>query len=194
MVCESPIPDAFRNLPEGYTFRLCGKDELEAWKRVAADEAYVDYVTEYYNRVYAPHADEFFRRCTFICDGENKPVATSMIWRSYGQINTVGWTRVLPRHEGKGLGRALLSRILRDAKYPVYLHTHPTSIKAIKLYSDFGFKLITNPVIGHRENNLAESLPYMMQAMTAADYAKLQFVEADEALHKAALTREYAEF
>ena len=194
MMCQTPNFDAFRDLPEGYISRLCRPDELEVWKRVAADEAYVDYVSEYYDRVYAPHGDKFFEKCTFVCDENDKPVATSFIWKSYGLINTVGWTRTLPQHEGKGLGRALLSVILRDGEYPVYLHTQPSSIRAIKLYSDFGFKLVTNPMVGHRQNHLAKSLPYIKQAMHPADYERLQFAEADEALHKAALTREYAEF
>ncbi|MDR2182960.1 MAG: GNAT family N-acetyltransferase [Clostridiales bacterium] len=194
MVCEAPNLDAFRELPEGYTCRLCRQDELEIWKRVAADEAYVDYVTDYYDRVYKARADEFFQRCTFACDENDNPVATSMVCRSYGLINNIGWTRTLPQHEGKGLGRGLLSKIMADAEYPIYLHTQPSSIRAVKLYSDFGFKLITNPVIGHRPNDLAKSLPYLKRVMPAADYAKLQFTEADEALHKAALTREYAEF
>ena len=194
MMCEAPNTAAFRDVPTGYTARLCRPDELEAWKRVAADEAYVDYVTDYFNRQYAARKDEFFRHCTFVCDENDKPVATSMICRSYGQINNIGWTRTLPQYEGKGLGRALLSKIMADAEYPIYLHTQPSSIRAVKLYSDFGFKLLTNKVIGYRQNDLAKSLPYMKQVMPPADFGRLQFTEAGEDLHKAALMGEYAEF
>ena len=194
MVCESPNFAAFRDLPKGFLIRLCRPDELEIWKRIAVDKAYMDYVTDYFNRTYAPRLSEFFRRCTFVCDAKDKPVATSFIWKSYGQINTIGWTRTLPQYEGKGLGRALLSGILRDAEYPIYLHTQPTSIKAIKLYSDFGFKLITNPITGYRKNNLTESLPLLQKVMAKADYASLQFIEVDDTLHKAALLNECAEF
>ena len=31
------------------------------------------------------------------------------------------------------------------------LHTHPSSYRAIKLYSDMGFKLLTDPIIGTRQ-------------------------------------------
>jgi len=116
------------------------------------------------------------------------------IRQAYGQITTVGWFRVLPEHEGKGLGRALLSELLRTALCPVYLHTQPTSICAIKLYSDFGFDLIINPAIGYRKNDLAASLPYMQKIMPEADYARLRFVEVDDDLHEAALSSEIAEF
>ena len=165
MQCDTPDKTAFCELPHGFSFRLCRHDELDVWKRVVAEEQYVDYVAEYYEKVYAKHADEFFRRCMFICDTSDKPVASTFIWRSYGKINTVGWFRVLPEYEGHGLGRALLSEILKDADYPVYLHTQPTSARAIKLYSDFGFKLLTDPVIGHRQNDLIESLPYLKKVL-----------------------------
>ena len=151
-------------------------------------------VTSFYKKVYEKNEDEFFNRCTFVCDADDKPVASCFIWRSYGKINTVGWFRVLPEHEGKGIGRALLSKILKTVESPIYLHTQPTSICAVKLYSDFGFKLITNSVIGYRKNDLAESLPYMQKVMTESDYAKLQFIELDDVLHKAALVSEIAEF
>jgi len=194
MVCDAPNPAAYRGLPAGYSFRLCRPDELNIWAHIATEEIYASYALAFYNRTYAPHADDFFRRCTFVCDGNGNPVATSMIWRSYGQINTVGWTRVLPNHEGKGIGRALLSEILRTAEYPVYLHTQPTSICAIKLYADFGFKFITNAVIGHRRNDLAKSLPYVERVMSKIDFARLQFTTADTALHRAALQVEQSEF
>ena len=194
MVCEEPNTSSFRTLPDGYSFRLCRRDELEIWKRVVADEKYVDYVTDFYNNVYAKNEDDFFKRCTFVCNANDIPVASCFIWRSYGQINTIGWTRVLLEYEGKGLGRALLSELLKSAQYPVYLHTQPSSICAIKLYSDLGFSIITNSVIGYRKNDFAESLQYMQKIMTKTDYENLRFVEVDDTLHKIALTTTQLEF
>ena len=112
MQCDSPNKAAFRSLPDGYYFRLCKRDELETWKRVVAEEQYVEYVTEYYKNVYAKHESEFFQRCLFVCDEADKPVASTFIWNSYGLINTIGWYRVLPKYEGFGLGRALLGNLL----------------------------------------------------------------------------------
>jgi hypothetical protein len=40
-------------------------------------EQYVHYVTEYYEKLYADKADEFFRRCTFACNENGKPVEFS---------------------------------------------------------------------------------------------------------------------
>ena len=131
MQCDSPNTSAFCELPDGYSFRLCRRDELEVWKHIVVEEQYIDYVTEYYDKVYAKHEDEFFNRCMFVCDAEGNPVASTFIWHSYGQINTIGWFRVMPKHEGKKLGRALISRILRNAEFPIYLHTQPSSVRAI---------------------------------------------------------------
>ena len=194
MQCDTPDRTAFCELPDGFSFRLCRRDEIEVWKHVVAEEQYVDYVAEYYEKIYAKHTDEFFRRCIFICNASDKPVASTFLWRSYGKINTVGWLRVLPECEGNGLGRALLSEVFKDSVYPVYLHTQPTSARAIKLYSDFGFKLLTDPVIGYRRNDLNRSLPYLQKILPKSDYAKLRFAEADEALLEAAILNEFPEF
>ena len=136
----------------------------------------------------------FFKRCLFACNENDEPVGTSFIWRSYGLINTIGWYGVLPEYEGKGVGRAILSKILKNTQPPIYLHTQPTSARAVKLYSDFGFKLVTDPIIGYRKNDLTESLPILQKILPEADYANLQFTEANEALLKAALTSELSEF
>jgi GNAT superfamily N-acetyltransferase len=161
---------------------------------VVAEEQYADVVADYYNEVYAKHEDEFFKRCLFVCDVDDKPVASCFIWRSYGLINTVGWFRVLPEHEGKGLGRALLSEVFKNAQPPIYLHTQPTSMRAIKLYLDFGFKLITDPVIGNRKNDLAECLELFHTILPPDDFLGIQYTEADGALLNAALTSNFSEF
>ena len=194
MQCDAPNKGAFRALPDGYSSRFCRRDELEAWKRIAAEEQYGVFVINFYNNLYTENDDEFFNRCLFVCNAYDTPVASAFIWRSYGQINAFSWFRVLPEYEGKGLGRALLSEILKNAEFPVYLHTQPTSARAIKLYSDLGFKLITDPVIGYRRNNLDESLPHLQKVLPENDYANLQFVKANKELLTAALTSELAEF
>ena len=194
MQCDAPIKDAFSALPDGYSLRLCRRDELEVWKRVVAEEQYADHVIDFYNKVYAEREDEFFNRCLFVCNEADKPIASAFIWRAYGLINTVSWFRVLPEYEGRGLGRALFSEILKDAEFPVYLHTQPTSARAIKLYSDFGFKLLTDPVIGRRKNDLPESMPHLKTILPESDFAGLRFTEANAGLLKASETSKTPEF
>ena len=194
MQCDSPNKKAFSELPTEYNFRLCQPAELEIWKRIIVHEQYVDYVTEYYNKIYAKNEDEFFRHCWFVCNKDNIPVASCLLWQSYGLITTIGWYAVSPEHEGKGLGRALMSKILTNEKFPIYLHTQPTSARAIKLYSDFGFKLITDPIIGYRKNDVEQSLPYLQTILPKSDFENLQFTVANIELHKAALTSQTSEF
>ena len=194
MACEVPSVAAFSTLPQGFFFRPCRRNEIDIWTRVVTEEAYIGYAVKFYENVYAKNADEFYKRCIFVCDAHDMPVGSSFIWRAYGKINTVGWTRVLPEYEGKGIGRALLSEVLRTAEFPVYLHTQPSSLCAIKLYSDLGFALITNDKIGYRKNNLSDSLSYLQITMPKSDFESLRFVEAGDDLHQAALANNQSEF
>ena len=194
MQCDKPNPAAFCPLPEGFSVRLCRRDELELWKEMWAQGKYMDFVNHYYNKVYAPREDEFFNRCTFAVDENDQPTATSGIWRSYGKINTVLGLFMLPEYAGRRIGRGLFSEVMKTAEYPVYVHTHPIADKAIRLYLDFGFKLITDPVVGYRENNLQESLPYLKEVLPENTYANLHIIAANPTLLKAARLSEFAEF
>jgi hypothetical protein len=64
----------------------------------------------------------------------------------------------------------------------------------VKLYSDFGFKLITDPFVGYRRNDLSESLTYLKEILPKSSYAGLQFAKANEELLTAALITKVAEF
>jgi len=194
MQCDMPKKEAFRLLPKGFSSRLCRRDEIIVWKEMWAQGKYMDFVDYYYDTVYAPHEHEFLNRCTFAVDENDKPIATSGIWRSYGRINTVLGFFVLSGYEGRGIGRGLFSDVMRKTEYPIYVHTHPNAYRAIKLYSDFGFKLITDPVVGYRKNDVRDSLPYLREILPENDYAGLQFTEANDELLKAALSYDFAEF
>jgi len=194
MQCDKPNLDAFRPLPKGFSARLCRRDELIIWKTMWAQGKYMDFVNYYYDKVYAPFEDEFFSHCMFAVNENDKPIATAGTWFSYGKINTVLWFFTLPEYEGRGIARGLFSEVLRNTAFPVYVHTHPIAYRALKLYSDFGFKLITDPIVGYRENNLQESLPYLKNVLSEKDYANLQTVQANTALLEAALLNEFAEF
>jgi len=194
MQCDTPNEDAFRPLPPGFAARYCRRNEIIIWKEMWAQGKYMDFVNYYYDSVYAAHENEFLSRCTFAVDVDDKPVATSGIWRSYEKINTVLGFFVLPEYEGRGIGRGLFSDVMRNAEYPVYVHTHPIAHKAVKLYSDFGFRLITDPIVGYRKNDLSESLPYLREVLPENCYAGLQFTKANEELLTAAMINEFAEF
>jgi GNAT superfamily N-acetyltransferase len=194
MQCDELDSRALRDLPESFSARLCKRDELMDWKLMFAQGIYMDFVNSYYDKVYAQHEDEFFNRCTFVVDADDKPIATSGIWPAYGKINTLLGFFVLPEYQGRGIGRGLLSEVLKNACLPVYLHTHSIANTAVKLFSDFGFKLVTDIAVGYRENGLEAGLPYLKTVLPAKDYANLKFATANRDLLEAALMNDFAEF
>ena len=201
MVCRRANPAAAGELPEGFYFDSCRPDEVELWKafpfdtpeELAANKAYMD---EYFDRVYRPQAAEFFSRCVFVRNEAGEPVATAFLWNAYGKIPTLHWVKTRKEYEGRGIGRALLTKLLLDKDTPqtVCLHTQPGSFRAIKLYSDFGFALITDEKIGYRHNGLWESLPFLEKVMPQEAYEALRFAPAPEMLVWAAGGSEYNEF
>jgi GNAT superfamily N-acetyltransferase len=141
------------------------------------------YMTDYFANVYAKKGNLFFEKCLFVCDGNDNPVATAFIWKAYDEFSTVHWVKVLKEHEGKGIGRALLSIIMNDLDeidYPVYLHTHPSSFRAIKLYSDFGFNFLSDPIIGRRKNDIEACWPILEKFMPDKYFKNLRSENAPE--------------
>lgn len=131
MVCMQLNPKAFSKLPEGYHFRLCREDELEFWKRFHFDEStdadkYNGFMTDYYEKHYAPKGDLFFQKCLFVCDTKDIPVATCFLWKQYDKYTTVHWFKTLKKYESQGIGRVLMSELFKSVHprdYPIYLHT-----------------------------------------------------------------------
>ena len=202
MMCDSFDSKAVSELPTGFHMRFCREDELDTWKAMPFDTAelaseYHDFMTDYYQQVYLKKGDLFFQRCIFVCDAQDKPVGTCFLWKSYDEIWMVHWFKVLLEYEGKGIGRALLSYVMQTLpqnEYPVFLHTHPSSYRAIKLYSDMGFKLLTDPIIGTRQNDLEECLPILEKYMPQSDFEKLDFTKAPQHFLDVVRTSKVEEF
>ncbi|MEM8856707.1 MAG: GNAT family N-acetyltransferase [Chloroflexota bacterium] len=186
MMCEQVNPAAFRPIPTGFHVRNCRQDELDIWKRFPFDnpadaDAYMGYMSEFFNRVYAPKGELFFETCKYVCDGDDTPIGTAFIWKVHERINTVHWVKVLKGYEDKGIGRALMTHIMQELTaddFPIFLHTQPGSFRAIKLYSDFGFNVLTDPVIGVQSNDWEECMPILKRVMPEKDYANLELATA----------------
>lgn len=188
MICNSLNTSATTELPKGFHIRLCRTDEVDIWKRMPFDTPelatqYHHFMTEFFNQVYLSYGDLFFKRCLFVCDESDTPIGTCFLWKAYNKVWTVHWFKVNIHYEGMGIGRSLLSYVMQtlpQEEYPVFLHTHPTSYRAIKLYSDLGFKLLTDSVIGQRTNDLNESLPLLKKFMPDEGFNGLEFQSAPE--------------
>ena len=202
LMCEKPNLAAAAPLPPGITLRPCRPNELELWKAFPFDDpetarAGQEYMTQFFQRVYAPKGDLFFRTCLFACNERDEPVGTCFLWPVHGgAFNSLHWFKVKKEYEGRGIGRALLSALLfsPEARFPLFLHTQPGSFRAIKLYSDFGFSLLTGGPVGHRSNDLEEALPALKAWMTPAAFAALRFAPAPQFFLDAARGSTASEF
>lgn len=201
MMCRRVRPEAGAPLPHGYRFALCGPEDLPAWYAFPFDtpedaRRFLPYMQAYFARVYAPRAALFHQRCLLVRSQAGEAVGTCFLWPAYGRVTTLHWLKVRREHEGRGIGRALIARAMQQAApndYPVYLHTQPESFRAISLYADFGFALLTDPMIGPRRNHLDECLPWLRQQM-GARFDRLTFATAGAELIEAASMSADSEF
>ena len=133
MMCPRLEASALTELSPGYKFRLCTPEELDVWKAIHFDSEslareYQPYMTAYFEQVYGSQQDEFYSKCLFLCDSRNMPIGTCFAWKAYDSVMTIQWYKIRREYEGRGLGRALLSQVMKNIApedYPVYLHTHP---------------------------------------------------------------------
>jgi ribosomal protein S18 acetylase RimI-like enzyme len=185
MMCKEVNRQAFSSLPPGFTVRTLRREELDLWKAMPFDDGYTAdhaaYMDEFFRTTYAAQEETFFARTLVVCDRHDQIVGTCFLWQAYGLFNTVHWFKVVKGYENRGIGRALLSILFQDvtdADLPIYLHTQPESFRAIKLYSDFGFDLLTDQRIGQRDNHIEQCLPYLKAMMPKEDYDQLRFTAA----------------
>lgn len=140
-------------------------------------------MTEFIAVSYSCDINTFFQNTLFVCTQDDKPIATCSHWKAYGKFNSIHWLKTLTSYEGKGLGRALLSEIMRKFEardYPVYVHTQPSSFRAIKLYADFGFKLLKGGQIGARTNELEKCLPILKEFLPQKDFERLEIIDTPD--------------
>jgi ribosomal protein S18 acetylase RimI-like enzyme len=194
MMCETLNRNAFTKLPTGYLIRNCLPDELDTWKMMPFDDTNLakehdGFMSDYFTTTYGGQEKLFFAKTLFVCvsprerlhEQQNKPIATCLIWKAYNKFNTIQWFKVLKEYEGKGIGRALLSIVMQQLEprdYPVYLHTQPSSFRAIKLYSDFGFSLLAGDKFGIRDNDLNDCLPILAEFMPKEYFQNLKITIA----------------
>lgn len=169
MMCENVNELAYTSIPDNYHIRKLKESELNLWFEFPFDndedkKQYKEFMLKYFNDVYLKKKDIFFNSCMVICNNTDKPVCTCFAWKAYDKFWTIHWFKTLKSYEGIGLGRAILTEVMRSIpkdEYPVYLHTQPGSFRAIKIYSDFGFKILTDHKIGNRKNEYKISLKYL---------------------------------
>ena len=186
MMCPSLNRQALSELHSDFYIRNCREEEFAIWRDMPFDNPaeaveYRSFMENFFETTYGHAKDLFYESVLFVCNKEDQPIATCFLWKAYGKFTTVQWLKVVKGYEGLGIGRALLSILFKDlaeAAYPVYLHTQPGSYRAIKLYSDFGFQILTDATIGSRSNDWEECMPILAQYMPPKDFKELQLGRA----------------
>lgn len=192
MMCERVNESALTDLHPDYYFRNCRPEDLALWKAFPFDSdtvpaEYEDFMNQIIKDSYGSNIDTFFQNTLLVCNRQGEPVATCSHWKAYGKINTIHWLKTRKAYEGNGIGRAVLSAIMRRFDrndYPIYLHTQPGSFRAIKLYSDFGFQLLRGGQLGTRRNDLEKCLPILQEFMPKTDFERLRVIDTPDFLIK----------
>ena len=137
-------------LPDGFIERFYRRGERSSWAGIetrAGEFSTTDRALEHFAREFGPFEEAMEERCVFAIDESNgTPVGTATAWYNdargpeWGRLH---WVGVVPEHQGKGIGRSLVSVALRRmAAYhtKAYLTTQTTSVAAVRIYLDVGFR------------------------------------------------------
>lgn len=170
-------------LPEGYSLRLFAPGDRDAWCAVETSVGEfpdIEKAREYFAKDYAPFIDELTRRCVFACDENGTPVATATAWWSdegEDHIAMVHWVSVHPAHQGKGLGRAVMQRVLQlfaevEPNQPIMLHTQTWSHIAVRMYLSLGFAPISACSKFSPKNELDDAIEVLKTVMSEDELRK----------------------
>ena len=146
------------DLPKGYSFRFYRAGDEEAWAELECSlgqfdtlEAGIAAFRREFLEGYAIRPED---RMLFVSDPEGKTVATASLWTGDflgEEKQRVHWVAVSDECAGKGIAKALLSRVIRlynelGYKYFLFLRTGTWNYPAIGIYKKFGFL----PYLGER--------------------------------------------
>jgi ribosomal protein S18 acetylase RimI-like enzyme len=163
-----PAPE----LPAGYQLRYYRPGDEWDWANIEAAVGEFDTAEEalrYFNEQYLPHADQLGSRCIFIQSNDGSPAATCTAWWDSKEgltIPSLHWVGVHPRHQHKGLGKAIVFQCMQDmaALEPgrdVWLHTQTWSYRAIGIYFEAGFEIMREDTFDGHINEYALARPLL---------------------------------
>jgi GNAT superfamily N-acetyltransferase len=140
-------------LPRGYRFHMYEPgDELKWAELEASVDEFPDEMeaSTLFEKVYMPRQAELPEKLVFITGNDTFAATGTMLdGTHFGPVlPRVHWVSVHPDHQGRGLAKCLMTRLLDihgsiDQRYPVYLTTQTWSYKAVNIYKNFGFEPYT---------------------------------------------------
>lgn len=143
-----------KQLPEGYEFVMYESGMMNKWVEIQLSSKHILERLEgenYFKDVFLKNENFLKESMIFIKDSKGDLVGTGAIWegkyfpQDKNKRYRLHWIAVDPKHGGKGLAKAVVSKLLsifKDKKMGegLYLSTQTCSYVAIKIYLDFGFK------------------------------------------------------
>ena len=135
-------------LPPFYSIRAFEAHDVRAWTTIQAAADRYNVITEsLFEAAFGSDASLHHARILMACDEQDNPVGTAAAWFGEGERRAAGrlhWVAVLPQHQGRGLGRALicqaLNRLVELGHTEAYLTTSAARLAALHLYDSFGLR------------------------------------------------------
>lgn len=138
------------SFPKTYRFRWYEPGDEAHWLRIhhiADIHSQHPATMQTFRRSFGSDEAILAQRQGYILDESRHPVGTASAWfdevedgRSPGRVH---WVAILPKHQGKGLAKPLLSTICQRLEAfgheKALLETSTARITAVNLYASFGF-------------------------------------------------------
>jgi N-acetylglutamate synthase-like GNAT family acetyltransferase len=134
-------------LPNGYSIRWFQPGYEEHWQTIQSlADNYTRVTSGLFEEQFGNDTELLSERQCFLCIGEENIIGTAAAWLDNSDESSPGrihWLAIIPRQQGKGLAKPLLTIICNRLKElghsKTYLTTQSVRIPAINLYAKFGF-------------------------------------------------------
>ena len=135
-------------LPKQISLRWFQPGDEKIWREIqTAADKYNDITPSLFSDQFGSGAELLAQRQCYLLDAAGKPIGSSTAWFDgdfeRGKVGRVHWLAVLPQHQCKGLGKALMTitcnRLRELGHGRTYLSTSSARLAAINLYLRFGF-------------------------------------------------------
>lgn len=158
-------------LPQGYHFAVFTPADEEAWVSLQAEVTHVESVEQGRQIIRqeflqapenipcreCPGYEETVRRTVLVKTDGGDLVGVATLWMgdTFGEVwPRVHWVAVHPDHQGKGLAKCMLARMLTlyrelGCSGPIYLTTQTKTYRAVRVYAQMGFA----PFMGEKPQN-----------------------------------------
>lgn len=143
-------------IPDGYRFGTMRQDDIGLWVDIERDaEPYFTVGHGMFYSTFGSDLQEICARCFILYDERGCGVGTASAWFNPdvggSPIGQVHWVAVREGWKGRGLGKGLLSHVLKELEKGyrgAYLETQSERIGAVSLYLSAGFVPYINDVAG----------------------------------------------